>query len=98
MQIFYEENAVTPELMDKYKVNEMSPALTFAGVTNMEDILNAIAKDEIPTNTQQPFGVVWGIDDSYMDSPDFDDTPSKPNFSGSYPMGFVNPLESLIKL
>ena len=53
MQLYYEENATNSELMERFKVNEISPALVYAGVTTFEDILNAISRDEIPTNTPE---------------------------------------------
>lgn len=98
MQLYYEENATNSELMERFKVNEMSPALVYAGVTTFEDILNAISRDEIPTNTGIPFSVIWGSDNDLDTPSDFLQSPSQPNFAASHPMGFVNPIEDLIKI
>lgn len=98
MQLYYDDNSTNAELMEKFKVNELSPALVYAGVSRFEDILNEIEHDKIPTNTGRPFSVVWGSDNDVDTPSDFINSPSQPNFASSHPMGFVNPLEDLIKI
>lgn len=90
---FYEGNAIDADLLEKYGCNEMSPALRYAGVTDMNSILNDIKRGVLPVNTGEPFPVVWGKDNENVNYDPID----KPNFVGSN-VGFVNPIEKFMKL
>lgn len=90
---FYEGNAIDAELMEKAGCTSMSPALKYAGVHDMTSILNDIQRDIIPVNTGEPFPVVWKNDNINVEI----SRPDTPNFAGNQ-VGFVNPIENLMKL
>lgn len=79
--------------MEKYGCTELSPALIYAGATSLEDILNDIKRGDIPTNTGEPFPVVWKNDNNM----NLLETNMKPNFAGNN-TGFINPAPGLINI
>lgn len=92
--LFYDSNsAIDCEKMEKYGCDEMSPALYYAGTTDFESILDAIKKDEIPTNTGEIFSVVWKKDSETIANP-----PEVPNWSSSNHKGFINPISNLVNI
>lgn len=92
---YYDNDSVSSEQMEKFGCTEMSPALNYVAVDSMEDILNEIARGVIPTNTGEPFPVVWKNDNNYNINSGYT-SPEKPNFAGN--SGFINPASNLIKL
>ena len=80
--------------MEKYGCTEMSPALRYAGTHSFEDILNDINRGDIPTNSGEPFPVIWKNDNN-MNL--LNEESSVPNFAGSN-TGFINPAPGLINI
>jgi hypothetical protein len=69
----------------------LTPAHTYAATSDFSNILHDIERGLIPTNTQQPFPVVWeneGKPDPYDDTPPWISNTNYPDVPSD---GFVNP-------
>lgn len=95
MVYFYNDESADMDLLDKYGTNEMSPALKYASVTVMEDILNDIARGVIPSGTGEVFSVIWKNDAEL--SLEEGQRANKPNFVGSN-TNFINPIPDLVTI